>query len=336
MQMIDPALFAARAIDPETAAFAAVLEAQLADLPATHELAIAATRRARAEGKGIFPLGGPAEGSVWSEPGEDPPAPALRLSLPDAAPRGIYLHIHGGGWTFNRPEYYDIPNQRIARDTGLAVASVRYRLAPEHRWPAPLQDVLAGIAQARARWPGLPLAIGGESAGAHLAAAALLALRAEGRLAGVAGAVLNYGMYDLRMTASMANWGARKLILSTPTVAWFVANLLGPAEGSPAAGSPAGDSRSEGGTPPDDPAVSPLLADLAGMPPALFQIGTLDPLLDDSLMLAARWSAAGAAAELAVYPGGVHAFDAFKLAIAEAFRARQSAFLTRLFSASAK
>ncbi|MEM8740599.1 MAG: alpha/beta hydrolase fold domain-containing protein [Pseudomonadota bacterium] len=318
MLTIDPELFAARAIDPDTAAFAAALEAQLSTLPAQHELAIAATRRARAEGKGIFPLGGPAEGSVWAGRESDPPAPALRLSRPGGAPRGIYLHIHGGGWTFNRPDYYDIPNQRIARDTGLAVASVRYRLAPEHRWPAPLRDVLEGIAQARSRWPGLPIAIGGESAGAHLAAAALIALRDQGGLDGVVGAVLNYGMYDLRMTASMANWGARKLILSTPTVAWFVANLLG--------------NTTEGGTLADDPGASPLLADLAGMPPALFQIGTLDPLLDDSLMLATRWSAAGAAAELAVYPGGVHAFDAFELAIAEAFRARQSDFLARLFS----
>lgn len=310
MVMIDPSLFAPAAIDPETAAFNARIEAQLAALPAQNELPIADTRRARAEGRGIFPLAGPAEGSEWDAPDGSVP---LRLSPPPGQARGIYLHIHGGGWTFNRPDYYDLPNQRIARDTGLIVASVQYRLAPENRWPAQIDDVLAGLQRIRQQWPGMPVAIGGESAGGHLSAAAMSALRAAGQLDGVVGAVLNYGMYDLRMTASMANWGARKLILSTPVVGWFVENLL-PDTALPT-----------------DPVASPLLSDLDGMPPALFQVGTLDPLLDDTLLLAARWAGAGVQTDLAVWPGGIHAFDAFDLAIAEGFRVRQSAFLNRLF-----
>jgi len=66
-----------------------------------------------------------------------------------------------------------------------------------------------------------------------------------------------------------------------------------------------------------DPYVSPLYADLQRMPKALFTIGTLDPLLDDSLFMAARWTAAGNEAELAVYPGGIHAFNAFPIPLAE-------------------
>ena len=65
-----------------------------------------------------------------------------------------------------------------------------------------------------------------------------------------------------------------------------------------------------------DPYVSPLYADLQGMPKALFTVGTLDPLLDDSLFMASRWTAAGNEAELAVYPGGIHAFNAFPIPLA--------------------
>jgi acetyl esterase/lipase len=105
-------------------------------------------------------------------------------------------------------------------------------------------------------------------------------------------------------------WGTRNLILSGPIIErfteWFVPD--------PAAR----------GT----PDVSPLYAELRAMPPALFTVGTLDPLLDDTLFMAARWSAAGNAADLAVYPGGVHAFNAFPLALASSANARMLEFLS--------
>jgi acetyl esterase/lipase len=69
------------------------------------------------------------------------------------------------------------------------------------------------------------------------------------------------------------------------------------------------------------------MADLAGLAPALFQVGTIDPLIDDTLFMSRRWQAAGNRAELAIYPGGVHAFDMFDLAIAHASHARQDAFM---------
>ena len=77
-----------------------------------------------------------------------------------------------------------------------------------------------------------------------------------------------------------------------------------------------------------DPDISPLYADLHGMPPALFTIGTRDALLDDTLFMHARWIAAGNQAELAVYPGGAHGFTAFACALAAAAaNARMDAFL---------
>jgi acetyl esterase len=78
-----------------------------------------------------------------------------------------------------------------------------------------------------------------------------------------------------------------------------------------------------------DPDISPLYGDLRGLPPALFTIGTCDALLDDSLFMYTRWIAAGNQAELAVYPGGAHGFNAFPFALAEQANARIDAFLAK-------
>ena len=81
-----------------------------------------------------------------------------------------------------------------------------------------------------------------------------------------------------------------------------------------------------------DPAISPLYADLHDLPPALLTVGTADPLLDDSLFLAARWRAAGNAAELAVYPECIHGFTALPTGLAAAANARIDAFLLALLT----
>ncbi len=299
--------FETAAISDETAAFNLWLEDELSKIKPVHEVPPELTRQARAEGKGVFPRAGPCEGTDWiTFPGAPGGPGRARLSMPDGKPRGTYLHIHGGGWTLGSPDQYDSHNQRIATASGCRVISVQYRLAPENPWPACIEDCEAAMRWVLAKFDG-QVVIGGESAGAHLAALVLLRLRTHGKLDALAGAVLNYGIFDLRMTPSMANWGRRYLILSTPTTKWFCRNLAGPA--------------------PEDPAVSPLMANLEGLPRALIQVGTSDPLLDDSLFLANRWRAAGNRAVLAVYPGGVHAFDMFDLAIARASQARQDAFI---------
>ncbi len=111
------------------------------------------------------------------------------------------------------------------------------------------------------------------------------------------------------MTPSQRRWGDRYLVLSGPFMRWASANFV-PDEAMRR-----------------DPEVSPLYADLAGMPPALFTVGTLDPLLDDSLFMYARWLAAGNTAELAIYPGGVHGFDGFPTPLAERAKERMLRFI---------
>lgn len=306
MSPFDPA-----AVSAETAAFNAKLKAMLAELPPVHTVPVEDTRKARAEGRGPFRLGGPMEGSDWVGIDGAVPGARVRISRPDRPPRGVYLHIHGGGWTLGSPEQYDLYNQHIATETGLEVVAVEYRLAPESAWPAPAEDCLAAAHWTLARYDG-PLIVGGESAGAHLAAILLVQLRDEGFANRLAGAVLTYGMYDLRLTPSARNWGEENLVLSTPIIEWFCGNLV------------------QGRIDPRDPAISPLFADLTGLPPALFQIGTFDPLLDDSLFMAARWQAAGNRTDLAIWPGGVHGFDQFDLPMAAEAHARQDAFVNDL------
>ncbi|MDG1210682.1 MAG: alpha/beta hydrolase [Paracoccaceae bacterium] len=317
MFTIDPAVFRPESISAETAKFNEWLEAALAEGPALHEVPPALTRQARLEGKGLLPSGGPLDGSDWR------PAPTeageVRISLPKGDPSGIFIHIHGGGWTIGSPTQCDDWMQYLAAETGCVCVSIKYRLGPEEPWPACADDCEAAavwVIEELAKEYGTDrIAIGGESAGAHLSAVTLNRLKARGIGDAVHGALFHYGVFDLAMTPSMANWGDRNMILSTPTVDWFADNLVG-----------------------DDPSLlrsaqaSPILADLSGMPPALFQVGTVDPLIDDTLFMAQRWMVAGSEAAVNVYPGGVHAFDMFDITIAKEARAAGAAFLKDIFS----
>jgi acetyl esterase/lipase len=213
--------------------------------------------------------------------------------MPHGAVRGVYLDVHGGGWVLGRAHHGDVRNRQIADNAGVAVVSVDYRLAPEHPYPAgpdDCEDAAAWLARnAQSEFGTQRLLIGGGSAGAHLAAVTLLRLRDRHGFTGFLGANLVFGVFDVAQTPSSCTWGERYLVLSSPMMKWF------------------GDCFA-GGRDLRDPDISPLYADLRGMPPALFTVGTMDPLLDDSLFMHARWVAAGNQGELAVYPGGVHGF----------------------------
>ena len=234
-----------------------------------------------------------------------------RVFLPETV-QGVYLHLHGGGWVLGRAHHSDVRNERIMQNCGVAIVSVDYRLAPEDPFPAGPDDceaVAAWLAKnVAAEFGSDKLLIGGESAGGHLAALTLLRLRDRHGFRGFRAANLVYGVFDLSLSPSQARWGERQLVLSTPTMAWFYDHFA-----------PGADRR--------DPEISPLYANLSGLPPALFTVGTLDMLLDDSLFMHARWQAAGNTAEIAVYPGGVHGFTGFPTSLARAANARQDEFI---------
>jgi acetyl esterase/lipase len=270
------------------------------------------TRRRRYEGRDVFPPPVFLPQARWLDAG----GVRVRVLAPDE-PRGVYLHLHGGGWRLGAADLQDVWLDAIAQSTGLAVASVDYRLAPEHPYPAGPDDCetaarwLAGGGYAELGAPPL-FAIGGESAGAHLAVVTLLRLR---ETAVFAAANLVYGAFDLAGTPSRRRF-TDALILNGAVMDWFTDNFLPGLDG-------------EQRRVPD---ISPLYADLTDLTPALFSVGTLDTLLDDSLFMAARWQAAGNEAELRVYEEAVHAFNAFPTAVAALANEAQLAFLNRVVS----
>jgi acetyl esterase len=289
----------------EVRGFNAGLEQLLATAPSVHTVDPAETRLARAEGRGTFPAPEVvAEGRDLEIPG---PAGKLtiRTFVPPGEVQGVYLHIHGGGWVLGSAHQQDVTLWRLANDCSVAVASVDYRLAPEQPFPAGPDDCEAAalwlVAGGGAAALGAPdcFVIGGESAGAHLAALTMLRLRDDHGLTPFSAANLVFGAFDLGMTPSQRDWGDRNLVLSTPIMAWFYDCFL--------PGRSTEERRS--------PAISPLYADLEGLPPALFTVGELDPLLDDSVLMAQRWAAAGNDATLRVYPESVHGFVAFPLGV---------------------
>jgi acetyl esterase len=305
----------------ETRALNAEIERVLSTQPQVHTIPPEVTRKARREGRGIFP---PAEflpqARELSIPGRGGEIPLRVLAPETSTPTGVYLHLHGGGWTLGAHDLQDVAMWELVEATGMAAVSVGYRLAPEHPYPAgpdDCEDAALWLVDRGATELGAParLAIGGESAGAHLSAVTLLRLRDRHGITGAfAGANLVYGAFDLSMTPSQRAWGERNLILSTPIIRWFADNFL-----------PHHDAEAR-----CDPDISPLYADLHGMPPALFEVGSLDPLLDDSLFMAARWRAAGAATELRIFDEAPHGFTAYSVADAVAARQAQYEFLRAL------
>ena len=303
----------------EARAFNSGIERLLGSQPSVHTLPPAIVRRARREGRGVFapPALSPEarDVTIAARSGEL----RLRVLAPTTrAATGVYLHIHGGGWMLGAADLQDKELLALANATGLVAASVEYRLAPEHPYPAgpdDCEDAARWLVAGGAATLGAPprLFIGGESAGAHLSVVTLLRLRDRHGITGAFQAAnLLYGGYDLSMTPSQRRWGDRNLVLSGPILNFFGDAFV-----------PHLDREGR-----RDPDVSPLFADLAGMPPALFTVGTLDPLLDDTLFMEARWRAAGCDSVLRVWPESIHGFDAFPSKMSTAARATMAEYLT--------
>jgi acetyl esterase len=313
---LDPSLFRLDAVTPDTHKLNETMVKLLTPMPDWWVVGAEATRAARRRGNGPFPP--PAmspRATVRSIPGRDGNAVPLRIIAPDT-PRGIYLHIHGGGWVLGGADLQDPMLERIAENTGLAVISVEYRLAPEHPHPAGPDDCEAAALwlarNAGAEFGTEKLTLGGESAGGHLAALTLLRMRDRHGFTGFRGANLVYGAYDLSMTPSQRLFGNERLVLRTIDIVQFCNAYL-----------PTVSDRR-------DPDISPLYAGLHGMPPALFTVGTADALLDDTLFMHARWLAAGNSAELAIYPGGAHGFTLFPNTLADEAAQKMDEFLRRV------
>ena len=301
IENMNPSVFDPQAVDPQTAEFNKKLEELLATMPRAYLRTPEEVREDRESGNSwMGPIKRLDEGQdrVVRGLGRDVP---IRVFVPDEV-HGVYLHMHGGGFVLCHPDHFDEALAATARNCKVAVVSADYRLAPENPYPAAADDcetVAVWLTEnAKPEFGTERLIIGGESAGANLSAVTLIRMRDRHGFRGFLGANLVYGCYDICMTPSQRNWGERDLIISTRMIEWFNDHYV-----------PQKEIRT-------DPDVSPLYADLSSLPPALFTVGTLDPLLDDSLFMHARWLAAGNPSELAVYPGGTHVFNMFPTKIA--------------------
>ena len=311
----DPAIFRPEAISAETRAANEAFRKLTSAGPEWWDIGAPAYRAAIAAGKGPFPPPPKSERARTIEiEGKGGHKIPLRILVPEHA-KGVYMHMHGGGLVFGSAMAADPVLERIAQNTGMAGVSVEYRLAPEDPYPAAWDDcestALWLIKNAKSEFGTDVLTIGGESAGGLLSAATLLRMRDRHGYTGFRAANLSYGVFDSSMTPSQLLSPDKGLLVGRKSIEKFTGAYL------------------PKGVDPRDPDVSPLYANLEKMPPALFTIGTIDPLLDDSLFLYARWIAAGNEAELAIYPGAPHAFNNAPMPLTPGANARIDAFLAR-------
>lgn len=253
--------------------------------------------------------------TMWVDLGGEPAAVAraedavangvpVKLYWPEGeGPHPVLIWIHGGGWTLGSAAASDATARDLSRLAGYLVVSVDYRLAPEHPFPAAVEDV-----RAVAKWVSgqigalggdtTRMALGGDSAGGNLSA--VLANELPGTFAQQ---VLVYPATDLTHPYPSYEENGEGLMLTKDALAWFQGHYLGD------------------DVDPKDPRVSPLYADaatLAGVPPTLVITAGYDPLRDEGEVYAQRLREAGVAVEQVRYEGQIHGFFSMPAAIPEA------------------
>jgi monoterpene epsilon-lactone hydrolase len=233
--------------------------------------------------------------------------PVVNIEASDAEPEWVIFYLHGGAYAIGTAASSVGLASDLARRVGARLVSVEYRLAPEHPHPAALDDAVAayrglldsGVAAST-------IAIAGESAGAGLAAATLVALKHAG-LPQPTGAVLMSPWADLTLSGDSISAKAAVDPALTPE------GLRRRAIDYTADRDPTAD------------LVSPIFADLTGLPPLLIQAGSHEILLDDATRLASRAAAADVAVTLEVTPGVPHVFQGFAAMLDEGDAALTSA-----------
>jgi acetyl esterase len=235
--------------------------------------------------------------------GRVPGGAPFRMYRPPGPPRPLLVYLHGGGWSQGSPATHDPLCRRLATEAGWTVLSLDYRLAPEHPFPAALDDTVAAVRWARTADLGaLPdrLAIGGDSAGGNLAAAACLVLRDAGEPLPEL-QVLIYPGLDLRRGSASHRLFAKGFVLTARDIDRFQACYAAPVE---------------------DPRASPLLASsLAGLPPAIVSTAGFDPLRDEGEAYVTRLRESGVPVVHLDEPHLVHGFISMDGAVPAADRA---------------
>jgi len=276
-----------------------VVREHLAKLPPSNTLTTEQRRRQYERAERVFPTPPDVKVEIVATPAR----PAEWLTPPGVRTDAVVLYLHGGGYVIGSPRSHRHLAAAIARAAGTRALLLDYRLAPEHPFPAALEDALAayqwllgqGLAPGR-------VVIAGDSAGGGLTMAALLALRDRG-LPRPAGGVCISPWVDLTCSGrSYATKAAADPIVTREGVAGMAQAYIGDGD-------------------PKRPLVSPLYADLRNLPPLLVQVGGDEVLLDDALGLGERARAAGVDVTVEEWPAMVHVWHWFLPMLDEAERA---------------
>ncbi|WP_375389815.1 alpha/beta hydrolase [uncultured Amnibacterium sp.] len=272
-------------LDPDTAAM--LLDLQNRHVPAMSDGTPAQGRamlRAMAGIEGRDPAALPPMDSVEDTEVGGVPARVYRPHAPTPAPTIVYLH--GGGFVIGDLDTHDVTVRLLALDLGAVVVSVDYRLAPEHPFPAGVDDAWAAFASVADHIDAFGgdadrLVVAGDSAGANLAAVTAIRARDEG--VALAAQLLAYPTVDPAGSYPSRSENAAGYFLTAADMAWFSAHYLGVTTDSAEARDLAADWR-----------ISPLLTpSLAGVAPAVVATAEYDPLRDEGVAYAAALTAAG-------------------------------------------
>jgi acetyl esterase len=259
-----------------------------------HKLSVAAAREQELASLRATPIEPVAEVLERRLPGPTREIP-VRFFLPPGRSLPVLVYFFGGGWVLDSLDAADPVCRRLANATPCAVASVGYRLAPEHPFPAGLEDCYAATCWLAEHGADLGLdarrlAVGGASSGGNLAAAVTLLARQRGGPR-IVFQLLVYPPVDRQAPTSSITAAHNGCAFGAKDLAWCWSHYLAePADG-------------------DNPVASPLRApDLEGLPAALVITAEFDPVRDQAEHYAARLSAAGVGTKLVRFDGAVHGF----------------------------
>ena len=315
-------------LHPQAQAWLDFLKAR--GVPPTHTLSVAEARRFYRDRRSVTRPAPPNVGLV-RELSADGPHGAIPLrvyrpigSAADAT-LPVLVYYHGGGWVIGDLDTHDTLCRELANGAGCAVVSVDYRLAPENRFPAGVDDCIAATRWVRANAADLGidpllLAVGGDSAGGNLAAVVTIALRDAGDPP-LAFQLLIYPATDMRRTAPSHASNGQGYVLTSDTIAYFHDHYITDA---------AHDL---------DLRASPLLhPDLSRLPPALVLTAGFDPLRDEGLAYADALAAAGNTTSYVCFDRQIHGFILMGKVLDEAHAAVAlcAAELRRAFAAAAR
>jgi acetyl esterase len=234
-------------------------------------------------------------------------------------PRGSTLiYLHGGGWVLGNVETHDPLCRRVTNGTGARVVSVDYRLAPEHRFPAALDDATEVLHWLSKADPDRPLGAAGDSAGASLTAG--LALRARDQHVPLKAQLLLYPATDPAMTSPSIAENGEGYFLTEHDMAWFYQQYLPAATAASAATAAPAASAGE---------ADLAHADVTGVAPAIVATAEFDPLRDEGAAYAERLQSAGVPTQYVPGPGLIHGFGGF-LGVVDAADATVATILERL------